>query len=123
MRFPFMTSITHTERSVGTGAALALAGALAVIWVLVAWLRPDTTLHLGPVLVPLVPAITMGGGRSAFRATIIAGGIGAMAIIALGVLGLLGGPALQPFPNATVESVVFLVIGITVGAAERSAGS
>jgi hypothetical protein len=111
-----MTSVNHTERTLGIGAALALAGALALLWISMAWLRPDTTLHLGPVLVPVVPAITVGGGRLALRATIIAGGIGATAIIALGMLGLLGGPALQPFPNAAIESIVFLLIGITIGA-------
>lgn len=80
-----------------------------------ALLRPDTTLHLGPLLVPLIPAVVMEPSTQARRATVIAGGIGLGAITILAMTSNLSGPALGPFTNALAESLVFLMIGIGAG--------
>ncbi|MGI9665655.1 MAG: hypothetical protein ACR2N2_00945, partial [Acidimicrobiia bacterium] len=109
-----MTSHEATlDSPLSTG--LAWAAGLSALWVLLAVLRPETTLHLGPLLIPLVPSLVMDGSRNTLRATLIAAAI-ALAITAiLAVTGNLSGPALGPFPHALAESVVFVGVGAAVG--------
>ncbi len=104
-----MTTATHTrvlDRSV-----VAWTGGIAAVWLLAAFLRSDTTLHLGPLLLPLVPAILGRDADHAVRLTLVGIGIGAAVIVLLSVTGNLNGPALEPFTEALTESVVLLAVG------------
>ena len=97
-----------------------LSGLLAALWVLLAWLNPDVTYHLAPILVagafpvghrlrvgqPLTPV----QGVATFIGSLINLGV------ATGILtwaGKLEGPSLLPTGGAVLESVVF---GVGAGA-------
>ena len=80
-----------------------------------AFLRSDTTLHLGPLLLPLVPAILGRDAEHPIRLTMIGIGAGAAAIVVLFISGNLDGPALEPFPSALTESLVLLGAGSVIG--------
>ena len=111
---------TNTASSIrphlGFGATIASTVALAALWVLVAIFRPGTTLHLGPVLVPLVPLLLVRGEEDhAVFSTLIAGAISVSVSFGLAVTGNLEGPAFSPFPNALVESLVGAAVGTVIG--------
>ena len=96
-------------------ATLAWTGGLAIIWLVVAVTRDHTTLHLGPLLVPLVPLLV---ARSEPFARKVTGGAALMGVAVIGILGASGrleGPAIAPFTSAIVESIVLLGIGTTIG--------
>ncbi len=104
---------TTAGSDIATGIGLALV--IALLWATLAAVRPGTTLHLGPLLVPVVPSLVMAGGRRAALTTIVAAILGLALIAILAATGMLDGPALPPFPDATVESLVFLAAGTAVG--------
>ena len=99
----------------GIAIGVAWATAIVILWVVVAALRPDATLHLGPILVPLIPSLVATSRRVAVAATLIAACVGAAAIVVLAASDLLQGPALPPFGTAVAESVTFLVLGTGMG--------
>lgn len=101
---------------------VGLTVGIAVLWVFVALLRPGTTLHLGPVLVPLIPLVIAPRESHASRSAVLAAVIAVAVTAGLATTGNLDGPALTPFPNALVESGVGIAVGAALGlAGTRSA--
>ena len=100
-----------TTRSIGAPAQrqtyLAIVG-VAAIWILAAVLRSETTFHLGPVVLPLIPLL-VAPPEGRMKAVGIAVGAGAAVIVILSVTGNLSGPAFEPFPSAVAESVFTLI--------------
>jgi hypothetical protein len=86
---------------------LAIAG-LAGVWLLAALLRTDTTFHLGPIILPLIPLLIAPKG-SRTKAIGVAVGVGAGVIALLSLTGNLSGPAFEPFSSAMAESVLTLI--------------
>lgn len=99
-------------------------GSVAALWLVVATIRDGTTLHLGPLLVPLIPLVIARREPFAVRATAMAFAVGLAVIGVLWATGNLNGPALEPFSSAVAESLAFLVAGTGIGvvgiAASRS---
>lgn len=104
-----MTTTTHQR--VLDASVLAWTAGIAVIWLIAAFLRSDTTLHLGPLLLPLVPAILGRDAKHPIRLTVIGIAAGMVAVVVLFTSGHLSGPSLEPFPDAVTESVVLLAVG------------
>lgn len=119
-----MTTASHIH--VPDRSILAWTGGIVAIWLIAAVLRPDTTLHLGPLLVPLVPAVLGRDAEHPLRLTLLGIGGGIVTILILLATGNLNGPALNPFPNALTESIVLLGVGggigivVTASAGQRS---
>jgi hypothetical protein len=88
---------------------------LAAIWIAAAALRPETTLHLGPVLLPLVPLLVIGRLTNALPSVLFGVFVGFTVLVILGVLGNLDGPALEPFDSAAEESVFALLAAGAAG--------
>jgi hypothetical protein len=108
-----MTTTTH-ER-VPASSVLAWTAGIAAVWLIAAFLRSGTTLHLGPLLLPLVPAVLGRDTQYPIHLTIAGIAAGIVSIIVLFATGNLSGPALEPFPNAVTESIVLLGVGSIVG--------
>jgi hypothetical protein len=107
---------THTtQEQTSDTTTLFWTAAIAVLWLVVAFVRPGTTLHLGPLLVPIVPAIVARGTDHAVRSTVVGIALAAAVLVVLAASGHLDGPALGPFPDALAESLVFLGIGSIAG--------
>ena len=96
---------------------LFVIGLMAFVWVIAALVRPGTTLHLGPLILPMIPLATVPNEETPLALIGVGAGVGALVILVLGLAGLLNGPALEPFSSALAESVVVLV-----GASVFSAG-
>jgi hypothetical protein len=99
-----------------------LSGLLAALWVVLAFLNPETTYHLAPVLV--AGAYPVGLRRRANRRVRLgmaaAAAVGSLLValvvtLALWLAGRLDGPTLLPFGDAAVESVVFALTGAVIG--------
>ena len=108
-----MTTITTpatTLRSV-----LGWTAAIGAVWVVAALVRPETTLHLGPIILPLLPAFLLRGNERAYLGVLGGAAIGAGVIVVLALSGNLDGPALEPFGSAIIESVMFLVASGVAG--------
>ena len=102
-------------------SALFVAG-LATLWIAVAWLRPETTFHLAPLLVAgLLPyayvrlAARRAGARltAALAATATGAALAASAVLAAAEK--LEGPSLLPTGGAALEAVVFSLAGGALG--------
>lgn len=106
------TTITPTN---SLRSAIGWSATIGAVWVIAAMLRPETTLHLGPILVPLIPAFLLRGQSSAYAGVLAGTAIGVGVIAILLVSGNLDGPALEPFTNVLTESVVFLVGATAAG--------
>jgi hypothetical protein len=100
-----------TSQAIGPPAErhtyLTIAG-LAGVWILAAVLRSETTFHLGPVILPIIPLLNT-PKENRMKAVSVAVGVGAAVIAILSVTGNLSGPAFEPFPSALAESVFMLV--------------
>ena len=104
------------------GAFLYLSLGLGLLWIFLAWRRPETTYHLGPPLVALAIALSHRSAGSGSLSAPAAAGAAVSglinALIATGVLAfndkLMGG-SLLPFGDATVESIVFSFGGAVAG--------
>lgn len=115
-RFRFMTSATTSDRQAITiRSTLLWVGTVAVLWLVVAIARGGTTLHLGPLLVPIIPLLVARKESFAMRATWIAGLAGLVVVATLWITGSLDGPALSPFPDALAESLAFVGAGTALG--------
>lgn len=108
-----MTTITRTTTPLRS--VLGWTGAIALVWILAAAIRPETTLHLGPILLPLMPALLLRGRDKAYVGVLggTAIGTGVLALLFLG--GNLDGPSLEPFTSAIAESITFLAAGTALG--------
>lgn len=88
---------------------------LAAVWVVAAYLRPDATFHLGPLILPLVPLVTVPKHANTVPGILFGWAVGALVIASLWLTSLLDGPALGPFSSATSESVAVLIGASIVG--------
>jgi hypothetical protein len=113
---------TTTHERVPDATILAWTGGIALVWLGAAFLRSGTTLHLGPLLLPLIPAILGRDTEHPICLTLIGIGAGVVAIIVLFTTGNLNGPSLSAFPDALTESVVFLAIGGVAGLVISASG-
>jgi hypothetical protein len=104
------TAPTNSLRSV-----LGWTAAIGVVWIVAAALRPETTLHLGPILLPLIPAFLLRGQDKAFTGVLGGAAIGAGVLVILLLSGNLDGPALEPFTSAITESMTFLAAATLAG--------
>ena len=110
-----------TERTASdAGRMVYLSAALAIIWVLLAWWRPTTTWHLGPLLVSLTPALvhrSVGSlSTGAALGTAVNGLINAsLAAAVLIAFDKLRGPVLPPFPNVITEVIALVILGAIGG--------
>ena len=101
--------------------AVGYAGALGVIWLIVAFARPSTTFHLAPLLVAGTLPIVLSSGEPAPGLGRLAGGAGIGAALGLTFTSILTvadrlqGPSLLPAGGAVTESVVFALIGAVGG--------
>ncbi len=104
------------------GKVLYLSLGLGLLWIFLAFNRPETTYHLGPPLVAAAVALShrsTGSGPLSYPAAAGAAVSGLInALFATGILAfndkLLGG-SLLPFGDATVEALVFAVGGAIAG--------
>ena len=93
---------THSERQ-----TYLLTAGIAVVWIVAALVRSETTFHLGPIILPFVPLIV--APRAArLKAVGVALAMGAGVIALLWLTGNLSGPSFEPFASALAESVVTL---------------
>ena len=104
------------------GAALYLSLGLAALWVVLAFLNPLTTYHLGPPLVvAAVPLSHRSTGSGPLSSAAAAGAVVSgltNALVATAVLFFsdkLEGESLLPFGDAAVESIVFALGGAVLG--------
>ena len=82
--------------------------AIAVVWIVASALRPETTLHLGPILLPLMPAFLLRNDDNAYLGVLGGTAIGVGILAILQASGNLDGPALEPFTSVLAESFVLL---------------
>lgn len=100
--------------------AIGYSLGFALLWAVLAVVRPSTTFHLAPLLVAAaVPTVyRMQGGRSrpvALRLAAAGVGIAVVITFVLGVAGLLDGPSLLPFGGAVDESLLGAAVGGALG--------
>jgi len=112
---------TQTIARTDIRRALVWGALLAVLWVVVALVRPESTFHLAPFLIAAAPPVllVMDDGASA-RASVLR--IGAIsAALALGAtllllgIGAMEGPTFELFSSPLVEAVVFTAVGAVSG--------
>jgi hypothetical protein len=113
LRFGVMT--TTIAPSTSLRPALGWTAAIAAVWIVAAALRPETTLHLGPLLLPLIPAFLLRGQEGAYAGVLGGAALGAGVLVVLLLSGNLDGPALEPFTSVITESVVFLAAATAAG--------
>lgn len=77
---------------------LAWTCGIATVWFIAALLRSGTTLHLGPLLLPMIPAILGRGTEHAIQLTMIGIVAGMVVIVLLFLTGYLNGPSLGTLP-------------------------
>lgn len=101
-------------------SAVGAAALLALVWLVVASINPETTYHLAPPLVAAVPAV-MAPAPIGAVAGLRLGAVGLVVAVAIGVVLFLGpgleGPSLRPFTSAAQETFVLTAVGALVGSA------
>lgn len=90
---------------------------IAFVWLITAFVRTDTTMHLGPLLLPMVPAILGKNTDHQLGLTLVGVATGAAVVVVLYLTGNLNGPALSPFSSALTESISLLAVGSVAGVA------
>ena len=108
-----MTATTHQR--VPDNSILTWTVGVALVWLITAFVRTDTTMHLGPLLLPMVPAILGRDTDHPLRLTLVGVATGATVITVLYLTGNLNGPALSPFSDALTESIALLAVGGIAG--------
>jgi hypothetical protein len=110
------------EAARNPGRVLYLSLGLGLLWMLLAFRSPETTYHFGSLLVAAAVAMShrsTGSGPLSNAAAAGAAVSGLMnALIATAVLALndsLRGGSLLPFGDATVEAIVFAIVGAGAG--------
>ncbi|MEN8238390.1 MAG: hypothetical protein ABFR53_04210 [Actinomycetota bacterium] len=114
-RFDHMATVTTPTDSLRS--VLGWTAVIAAVWIGAAALRSETTLHLGPLIVPLLPAFLLRGQESAYAGVLGGTVIGAGVLVILVLSGNLDGPALEPFTSVIAESIVFLAAASAAGLA------
>jgi hypothetical protein len=115
--------VEHTYTSDRTPVvAIRISLGFALLWALLAAVRPGTTFHLAPLLVaaavPWVHRVQDRPARpAAYRLAAVGTGIAAGTSVLLAIAGRLDGPTLLPFGGALEESLVGAVIGGLAGLA------
>ncbi|MCL1594741.1 MAG: hypothetical protein M3132_10365 [Actinomycetia bacterium] len=104
---------TQTAPTQLRSAVIWTAG-IAIVWIIAALLRPETTLHLGPLFLPLVPAILLRGDPGALKGVVAGVALGAVTITLLSLTGNLDGPPLEPFASALSESLIVLAVSAMI---------
>lgn len=103
-------------------AGLLTSAALAVVWLLLARIHPETTYHLAPLLV----AASWGGARRwvdrapapprrGLAAAAGGGTVGLVTTVELAWINALEGPVLWGSGSALTETLVLLVLGAALG--------
>jgi hypothetical protein len=110
-----MTTTTHQR--VPDASVLTWTLGIAFVWLIAAFVRTDTTMHLGPLLLPMVPAILGRYADHALGFTVVGVATGAVVVTLLHLTGNLSGPALSPFSSAFTESISLLAVGGVAGLA------
>ena len=107
---------TDVRRSLLWGALLA------VLWVVVALIRPGTTFHLAPFLIAAAPPVllVLDEGTAVTRTAVAR--VGAIGVgLSLGTallllsIGAMDGPAFEPFTSPLVEVLAFATLGAAGG--------
>jgi len=106
---------TKTQSQTPTLQTFGVVALLAGVWLVAAILRPDSTFHLGPVLLPLVPLLTTPRDSDPRQAILFGIATGFVVLLILGIGGRLDGPAFEPFPSVAAESVFALLASGAVG--------
>ena len=108
------------ERKTPFGIA-NLSGLLAALWVVLAWINPDTTYHLAPVLVaasfPIGHRLRVGHHLNPVQAVATFVGAGLNVGVATGILAWadkLRGPSLLSSGGAVMEAVIFGAVAAAV---------
>ena len=108
--------MTPTQASTSSLASVMVwTAGVAIVWIVAAVLRPETTLHLGPIFLPLIPGFLLRGTPDALRGVFAGVVIGAVTIAVLTLTGNMNGPPLEPFTDPLTESVAFLAGSAIVG--------
>lgn len=108
-----MTTITTTTNPLRS--VMGWTAAIAAVWIVAAALRPETTLHLGPILLPLIPAFLLRGQDKAYAGVLGGAALAAGVLVILLLSGNLNGPALEPFTSVIAESALLLVGSTAAG--------
>lgn len=109
-----------SERSASdVGRLIYLSAGLAILWIALAFWQPETTWHLGPLVVALAPALVHRSAGVMSRGAALGAATNGLinAAIATAILAYfdkLEGPALAFFPNVLTEVAVFAIIGAAV---------
>jgi len=103
-----MTTTQSSSQSEQLRSAIFWTTGVAAIWILAALLRSETTLHLGPVFLPLIPAFLLKGDERALQGVVAGIALGAATITLLSLTGNLDGPPIEPFTSTLTESFVVL---------------
>jgi len=105
-----------------TRRALGWSVALAVLWVVVALIRPTSTFHLAPFLIAAAPPVllTLDGDSRADWTTVLRIALGGMALaltatFVVSFLGAMQGPPFEGFSGPLVEAVAFTAVGAALG--------
>lgn len=128
MFLPALGADVATDTRRGRRSQPLLAGvAVAVLWVVLAALRPTTTWHLAPLFVVAAPswiAMQNGdvGGIRWWLWPVIGTVVGLLATVLLVVLDLLRGPSLVG-GTATIESLLAVAAGLVIGVVLTRLGS
>lgn len=105
-----MTATPYTAQTSQLRNAIAWTAGVALVWILAAVMRSETTLHLGPVFMPLIPAFLLKGDERVVPGIVAGIALGASTITLLSLTGNLDGPPLEPFQSTLTESFVVLAV-------------
>ena len=112
--------------------AIRISLGFALLWAVLAAIRPGTTFHLAPLLVagavPWVHRVQAGAPPlNVLRPAAVGLGLAAGTSILLAMAGWLDGPSLLPFGGALEESLVGALVGslagLAIAAMPRRAGA
>jgi hypothetical protein len=112
-RFHGMTTTTAPPNPLRS--VMGWTAAIAVVWIAAAALRPETTLHLGPILLPLMPAFLLRNDGNGYLGILGGTAIGVAVLVGLQISGNLDGSALEPFTSVLAESLVLLAAAAAFG--------
>ena len=106
----------HKHDEIRTG--MHVAGFLAVVWSIAAFIRPDSTFHLAPLLIAGVAPLAVKGVHSPKAGAIAVASALAIALSTgslLSIAGRLQGPTLLPYGGAYAEALSFAAVGAAIG--------